>query len=186
MLCLAAALACASCQNDTQSSSETSIAAKLTKGFKFGADAMLFDAPMPKTTDASVMLFALGAPPVVYPGGGGLMSLQVDDPHDRDVVATLMQFGGDDKHVRVPAPKDQSGDVVENEFSLTDTLCANLCDAIFTITVVQKVELDDGAISSSVTREVVLDCRKKGNHANCEGNPGAGPTSSRAMRCAAT
>jgi hypothetical protein len=129
---------------------------------------------MPATTDSNVKLFPLGATPVVHPGGGGLMSLEVDDPKDRKVIATLMQFAGDHSHIKVPAPDDQRGDVVENEFSLSDALCSDLCDAIFTITVVQKVELEDGKVSAPTERKVVLDCRAKGNHDACEGNPGAG------------
>jgi hypothetical protein len=171
----ALALALAGCTNDAASpSKERSIASKLTEGFKFTPKESLFDAPLPASTDSDVKLFPLGAPPVVYPGGGGLMALEVDDPKDRDVRATLMQFAGDDSHVKVPAPDDQRGDVVENEFSLSDALCGDLCDAIFTITVVQKVELEDGKISAPAERQVVLDCRAKGNHDACEGNPGAG------------
>lgn len=174
-LLLAALLALAGCTNDAASSNkERSIASKLTQGFKFTPPEKLLSAPMPATTDSDVKLYPLGATPVVHPGGGGLMALEVDDDKDRKIVATLMQFAGDDSHVKAPAPDDQHGDVVENEFSLSDTLCSDLCDAIFTITVVQKVELEDGKVSAPTERKVVLDCRAKGNHAACAGNPGAG------------
>src|SRR4029079_4797747 len=155
----------AGCTNDAASSGkERSIASKLTEGFKFTPPEKLIHAPLPAPTDSNVKLFPLGATPVVHPGGGGLMALEVDDDKDRKIIATLMQFAGDDKHIKAPAPGDQRGDVVENEFSLSDALCSDMCDAIFTITVVQKVELEDGKVSAPTERQVVLDCRAKGNH----------------------
>ena len=85
-----------------------------------------------------------------------------------------MQFGGDDSHIRVPVTDNQTGDVVENQFDLDAKLCAGLCDAIFTITIRQKVELKDGKISKAAERKVVLDCRKTGDHSACGGAPGPG------------
>jgi hypothetical protein len=176
-MCLAAALLVGvslGCDEGGSADKKSVVGSTLTKSIDF-PQAMLFDAPMPATTDPSVTLMPLGPTPVLHPGIGGLMSLQVDDPKHRDVAATLMQFGGDDSHVRVPVPDDQSGDIVENEFDLNAQLCSGLCDAIFTIVVQQKVELEDGAISAPAEREVVLDCRKLGDHAACEAGEGEAP-----------
>jgi hypothetical protein len=170
---IALAALVASCGKDSGAGSKGSVASSLTKGIDFEG-ATLFDAPMPATTDNSVSLMPLGPTPVLHPGIGGIMALEVDDPSDRDVVATLMQFGGDDSHIRVPVTDNQTGDVVENQYDLDAKLCTVLCDAIFTITIRQKVEFKGGKISKAAARKVVLDCRKTGDHDACGGAPGPG------------
>jgi hypothetical protein len=169
------------CNNSSSSPGSARVAQTLTRGLEFPRGMLLND-PLPATTDPRATLLPLGPTVVLEPSRGTIMALEVDDPDDRHVNATLLQFEGEGTHIRVPDDQKQSGGVVENDFVVAKTLCKGLCNAVFTVQVKEKVELEDGAISGSTTRDVVVDCRKSGDPAVCapkgqDAGPGGGEKS---------
>src|SRR5262249_58455858 len=72
-----------------------------------------------------------------------------------------------------------SNDVVETEFSVSKALCKDLCNAIFTVEVTEKVQLKDGKVSNATKRDVIVDGRKDGDPGACKpGQSGSGKSES--------
>ncbi len=161
------------CGDDDDAPARPSIASKLVSGLQF-PQAMVIEASFPETTDPSAMLLPLGPTVVVTPSESGLMALRVQDPKEREVAATLIQFSDANTYVRVGAEEGEGSHIIENDFSAEGDLCAGLCDAVFTVTVTEAVEFADGAISQVSTRQIVVDCREHGDPAACgDSDPGA-------------
>src|SRR5262249_39850878 len=115
------------------------------------------------------MLLPLGPAVMVEPMDSAIMALEVQDPEQRPVKATLIQFEDASTYHRVP-PREGEGShvVIENHMVTGEELCEGLCDAIFTVTVSEAVELEDGEISAVSTREIVIDCREAGDPEECD------------------
>jgi len=160
------ALSSACSESDDDPRSRPSIASQLMSGLSF-PQSMVIDAAFPETTDPSAMLLPLGPTVVVTPAESGLMALRVQDPKERAVEATLIQFSDASLYVRVGAEEGEGSHIIENDFSAEDDLCAGLCDAVFTVTVTEAVEFADGAISQVSTRQIVVDCREHGDPSAC-------------------
>lgn len=159
-------LALSACTTENVPPPQGSAALSLTEQLDFSR-ARLIERSLPDPTDEDVFLLPLGPTVVIEPGDTGLMALQVEDPKDRDIDATLMQFGQVEKHLRVPAMEVQGSDILENNFKVAKALCAGLCDVVFTVVVTEEVEFKDGKISKPSTRQVVVDCRKDGDPGVC-------------------
>jgi hypothetical protein len=160
--------ALAACTTDAERErAGESIGSKLTRGLRFPRS-KVFDAPMPEPTDQRAKLLPLGPTVLVLPGDDSLMALRVQDPEARAPEATLIQFADAPSYVRVEVPEGQGAHVVQNGFSAQDDLCEGLCDAVFTVTVTEAIEFEDGAISQTTTRQIVLDCRQHGDDAECD------------------
>jgi hypothetical protein len=163
----AATAALLGCKSSGKPATGSAVSAGLTRDLDFPRARLISD-PLPDTTDPRATLMAIGPTPVVGPGEGSIMALELDDPDERDASATLIQFEGEGSHVRVPDDKSQGG-VIENDFVSAKTLCQGRCNAIFSIRVEEKVELSDGKITAGTTREIVIDCRKQGDMKACPG-----------------
>ncbi len=163
----AAAALCVGCSHSDTNNAGDVLASSLTSAVTFTHGVLLND-PLPETTDPRATLLPLGPTVVMQPSQGSLMAIEVDDPDQREVAATLIQFEGEGSHTRVPDDQSSmSPGVVENDFIVAKNLCKGLCNAIFTVHVQEKVELADGKISDGTTRDVVVDCRKSGDPASC-------------------
>jgi len=174
-LMLAAALQ--ACGDDAGGGQEESaIASKLTRELVF-PEAMLLNGPLPETTAPEARLLPLGPTAVLEPDGSSIMALEIQDPQERTVEATLIRFEDADSYLRVPADEGEGASYIENAFMVGPELCEGLCDAIFTVSVTEKIELVDGNITSLSTRQIVVDCREHGDPEACDDGPGAGGAS---------
>ena len=80
---------------------------------------------LPDPTDERVTILPLEPTLLLTPGKATVMALEVDDPDDRNVVATLMQFEDEDNHHRTP--QEGGGSAVESQIDLEDELCTGRC-----------------------------------------------------------
>src|SRR5690349_7649018 len=94
------------------------------------------------------------------------MALEVTDPDDREVKATLMQLESEDHYYR--EPQEGGGESVESQIDLEKELCTGRCDTAFVVLLHEEVELADGKISRSSTRQLVVDCRQLGDPDACQ------------------
>jgi hypothetical protein len=148
------------------------VAASLTSNVVF-ADGTVELGDIP-ASDSSASLRQEDQVLSLAPKTAQILALEVVNPDEEDdpVVATLMQFEGDEeKHVEVP--KDSGGDAgTEGEISIAfevgDEVCAKLCNDTFTITMIQAVKLSSGKISKHLERVIKLDCSEDGDPDLCE------------------
>jgi hypothetical protein len=116
-------------------------------------------------------------------GGSSIMALDVDNPTDDGVVATLMQFEGAESHTEVPLQGGADGGSagedggtgngkgtlhIENPFEVDDDVCAHLCAKRYTAQLKFAVKLKGGAVSKQGSIEIALDCSKKGDPDLCD------------------
>ncbi len=127
---------------------------------------MLLDEALPAPSDGNVNLIELGPVSLLEPGGVEILAFEVEDPDDREVVATLLQFGDSESHLRGPA--EAIDGVVANELETDDTLCEGLCAGVITAHVSVAVELEDGVISPAIEMEIAIDCRDEGDEDACD------------------
>jgi hypothetical protein len=120
---------------------------------------------LPDASDSRVSILPLEPTVLVGPGDSAIMSLDVDDPDGREVAAILMQLEGEDDHQRVPV--EGGGAAVQSQLDLEDELCTGRCDTAFVVLLKEAVELEDGTISRSNTRQLVIDCRERGDADAC-------------------
>jgi hypothetical protein len=110
------------------------------------------------------------------PGAASLMALDVENPTDDDVAATLLQFEGAGSHTAVPVADGDAGAGaggslhVENPFEVEDDVCQFLCNRQFTARLEVAVELASGAVSAHRFITITLDCRDDGDPDLCEGD----------------
>lgn len=115
----------------------------------------------------------------LVPGEASIMSLEATTEESNGAVATLLQFEGADSHSSVPVENVGDGIAlqiaqgIENPFTVSDDICAYLCNRRYTTRLWFAVELGDGAISPQQSVEISLDCREKGNLDACAGDAGA-------------
>lgn len=134
---------------------------------------MLIDESLPAASDGTVNLIELGPVSLLEPGGVEILALEVEDPEEREVVATLLQFGTSASHLRAPA--EANDNIVSNELETTDTLCDGLCASVITAHANVAVELEDGEISAAVEIEITIDCREHGDPEQCDEEHSSGP-----------
>jgi hypothetical protein len=164
--CVAAG--CVEDGGDRTASPDESMAAKLSRSLQF-PNSMLLNESFPATTDPRAVLLPLGPTAVIAPEQSAILAFELEDPDRRAASATLIQFEDAPSYQRVPVEEgDGSSIVIENEATASTDLCAGLCDAIFTVTVKEAVELEGGAVSAVSTREIVVDCRQHGDRADCD------------------
>ena len=138
---------------------DAAIADKLTRALQFVPSSTLINGPLPAATEPRTTLLPLGPQVVVAPMQSAIMAFEVQDPEPRPVTATLIQFEDAESYVRVPPQEGEGANIViENPLIAAEDLCEGLCDAIFTVTVSEAVELEDGSISAVSTRQIVVDC----------------------------
>lgn len=134
-----------------------------------GAEARSGDIP-----DASATARLL--PPETFrlaPDDAVLLPLDVDNPDAREnpVAAVLMQFEGADSHDRAPAEASVSGPADLNfELAVSDDVCADLCNQLFTVRLIAALELEQGEVGVHSAIELELDCRDRGDPERCEGS----------------
>jgi hypothetical protein len=152
---------------DAEPTRQQSFGATLMDSLRFRAGEMI-QGSLPRPTASGIALLARGPTVAILPSARELLPLEVHDPDQRQVVATLIQFEDATAYVRVPL--DQAGRVtlIENEINATDDLCAGLCNAIFSVTLTEAVEFEDGRVSATTTRRVVIDCRGSGEASACD------------------
>ncbi len=148
---------------------DSAIADKLTRALQFQPSSTLINGPLPTTTEPRATLLPLGPQVVVEPMASAIMAFEVQDPEQRPVMATLIQFEDAESYVRVPPQEGEGANIViENPLIASDDLCEGLCDAIFTVTVSEAVEFADGTVSAVSTRQIVVDCREAGDREACD------------------
>jgi hypothetical protein len=121
---------------------------------------------LPAATDPRVTLIPLEPSVVLEPNATTIMALEVSDPDDRPVRATLMQLEDEKEHYRTP--HEGGGSAVQNQLDLEAELCEGRCDTAFVVLLLEAVELEDGNISRSSTRQLIIDCRELGDPDACE------------------
>lgn len=161
-------LACAlllACTDDTPTPTmEEERAEAIAAAIRF-RDAEIVQGSLPATTDARVTILPLEPTIVMEPGAASIMGLEVTDPEDRPVAATLMQIEDEKKHYRTP--QEGNGSSAQSQISLEDELCEGRCDTAFVVLLHEAVELEDGSISRKNTRQLVIDCRELGSADAC-------------------
>lgn len=151
------------------------VSSQLTQSLAF-PDGMVIDGNIPTTPAApDATILPLGGDPTAKPNGAGIMALGVDDDEGRTPAATLMQFGDDDSHIRVPVPEG-SGGTIENSFEVGSDLCDGLCNTLYAVTVYVAVEFTSGEVSPITEQTLIVDCTEDGDPSACgtEGNPDGG------------
>lgn len=151
------------------------VSSQLTQSLDF-PKGMVIDGNIPtKPAAPDATILPLGGNPTAKPNGAGIMALGVEDEEGRTPAATLMQFGDDDSHVRVPVPEG-SGGTIENSFQVGPDLCEGLCNTLYAITVYVAVEFTSGEVSPISEQTLIVDCTEDGDPAACgvEGNPDGG------------
>jgi len=156
-------LACT--DNDpTDMMEEESPAARIAAAISF-RDAEIVQGELPAATDSRVTILPLEPTVVLQPGATTIMALEVNDPDQREVRATLMQLDDEDKHYRTP--QQGGGAALINQLDLEAELCEGRCDTAFVVVLHEAVELADGKISRSSTRQLIVDCRELGDADDC-------------------
>jgi hypothetical protein len=151
------------------------ISSQLTQSLDF-PNGMVIDGNIPTTPAApDATILPLGGTPNATPGEPGIMALGVDDEEGRTPAATLLQFGDDDSHVRIPVPEG-SGNLIENTFTAGEDLCDGLCNTLYAVTVYVAVEFTSGEVSPVSEQTIIVDCTEHGDPAACgvEGAPDSG------------
>lgn len=151
------------------------VSSQLTQSLNFPSS-MVVEGNIPTTPPApDATILPLGGDPTAKPGGTGIMPLGVEDEEGRTPAATLLQFGDDDSHVRVPVPEGSDG-TIENPFEVGDDLCEGLCNTLYAVTVYVAVEFTSGEVSPISEQTMIVDCTEDGDPAACgaEGAPDAG------------
>ncbi|HMI92441.1 MAG TPA: hypothetical protein VK509_13800, partial [Polyangiales bacterium] len=142
---------------------EESPAARIAAAISF-RDAEIVQGELPAATDPRVSILPLEPSVVLTPGASSIMALEVNDPDGRPVRATLMQLDGEDQHYRTP---QEGGGALINQLDLEAELCEGRCNTAFVVLLHEAVELADGKISRSSTRQLIVDCRELGDADAC-------------------
>jgi hypothetical protein len=157
-------LACTESPSDDGDEPNEGAAEAIATAISF-RDADIVQGELPAATDPRVTILPLEPTLVLEPGGATIMSLEVNDPDDRPVKATLMQLEDEDHHYR--REQEGGGSAPTNQIELEEELCAGRCDTAFVVLLREAVELEDGSISRSSTRQLVIDCRELGDPEAC-------------------
>jgi len=177
IVCLGASLLALGCETSSGGDGASGLAQRLSDsvGFKLGR---LVDGRLPDPTDNAVELIDLGPSILLAPGDSELLAFEETDPEAREVVATLLQFEGEDTHLR--GEVEESGGsvsaVITNELEVEEGLCNGLCDGVLSIGAHVALELADGAITKAVALEIAIDCRGVGTEGECPVAPGTDPS----------
>lgn len=176
-LCLVASVLALGCDGADDGGDAASLAQRLGDNISFRLGQLIGDG-LPDTTDEAVALVQLGPATLLSPGGSELLAFEVTDPEARAITATLLQFDGDDSHLRGPIAEGGGSvtTVISNEVDVSEALCEGLCDGVLSLNAKVAVELAGGAISSALAIEIAVDCRGKGTEGACTlagGGPGS-------------
>ena len=158
------AVLASACTDNNASPNPEDNSERISAAIRF-LDSEVVKGPIPDASDSRVSILPLEPTVLVAPGDSAIMSLEVDDPDGRDTVAILMQLEDEPDHQRVPT--EGGGAAVQSELDLEDELCVDRCDTAFVVLLKEAVELADGSISRSNTRQLVIDCRERGNPDAC-------------------
>lgn len=143
--------------------------AALTQQVDF-ADGKVRDGSLPKTTADDVTVGDENGTYALKPDApADILALEVDNPDGDDpVAATLLQFEGDDEHhVEVPTEVAGAGTGIAIPFSVGADACADLCNQVYTLTLIETVRLESGAVGTFTRVVVELDCRDDGDPTRC-------------------
>jgi sulfatase modifying factor 1 len=148
--------------------------AALTGGVSFSGS-MLIKNGLPEPTTDDVSLVPLMSVVELAPFAAALMPLEVEPPEARTrVVATLIQFEGYAEYLRVPAPEPGADASIDNPLDVSPDICAQLCNTVHEVRVLQALELDDGSVTEPAELLARLDCRSAGKARYCTASD-AGP-----------
>jgi hypothetical protein len=104
------------------------------------------------------------------PGQTSSATLEVTD----DVVATLIWMQGADAFWSLPTGGAvRTGNMVSNQFTVSDAVCDDLCNIIHQVKCYEAAQTADGTITQAQLTTVTLQCEAKGAEVNCSS---AGPS----------
>lgn len=138
-----------------------------------GGEVVSGDIPAADATDVTVT--PGGDTLTLVPGEADILPLGVDNPDEdtNPVAAALLQFDGADDHIR--AEGTSMGGMLAQMYSVADSACDKLCNKVYTITMYEAVELEDGSVSERAVQTIDLDCTKDGDAKLCgDGKGGSG------------
>lgn len=151
----------------TEAPNTNSVSSRLTESVVFLLG-MKVPGDLPEATDEAVTLVELGPATLLSPGGSELLAFEVTDPDGREVVATLLQFEGEDDHLRGEVEEGGgSSGVISSQLEVEDDLCVGLCDGVLSVEATVALELVGGVISHHLGVEIAVDCRGKGTEGIC-------------------
>jgi hypothetical protein len=171
---VASSLLAWSCET-TDEPAPNAVSSRLTENVAF-LGGLLIPNGLPQATDDAVSLVQLGPATLLAPGGSVLLAFDVTDEEDgRQIAATLLQFEGENTHLRGPVEEGggSSNSVVSNQLVVEDTLCNGLCDGVLSVNAQVAIELEDGGISEPIDIEIAVDCRGRGTEGTCPVEPGS-------------
>lgn len=167
MTCLVASCLLAVGCESTEEAKPNKVSNRLTESVAFVIGDLVNNG-LPAATDDAVTLIELGPATLLQPGGSELLAFEVNDEEARPVVATLLQFEDEDKHLRGEVEEGGgSSGVVSNELEVEEDLCVGLCDGILSVEATVALELEGGVISRHLSIEIAIDCRGAGTEGIC-------------------
>jgi hypothetical protein len=165
--------------NPAGSAVSKAVAEALTTGIAF-EHGLLKQGAIPDPTATKVDLTPDTETLMLKPGGGELMSLEVDNPDEATdaVQALLVQFEADDRHIEVPRGTPDAGTpsgdagangrvTLEGSFTVDPGVCKNLCNQTTQVKMFLAAMLHKGGVSKHQMRSFELDCRDDGDATKC-------------------
>jgi hypothetical protein len=151
----------------TEESKPNQVATRLTESVAFALGGLVNNG-LPAATDDAVTLVELGPATLLVPGGSELLAFEITDEEQRPVVATLLQFEDEEKHLRGEVEEGGgSSGVISNELEVDEDLCEGLCDGILSVEATVALELEGGVISRHININIAIDCRGAGTEGIC-------------------